>query len=92
MGDQTKGQSEEEIPYRVTNVELARIVREQVAKNKRMEVEIENLKKDQARKEVGSNSDEEEEEEEKGENPVVLVDQRQFIESLKRVGGRDTKV
>lgn len=41
----------------MVNMELAKIVREQAVKNKKMEEEIEKLKREQVSKEVASASD-----------------------------------
>lgn len=88
MEDATE--NSEEIPTRpMINMELAKIVREQAAKNKNTEEEIERLKKGQADKGVTSALDGEGEEEE--ERLLLPADQRQFVKALNRVGRRDNR-
>ncbi|XP_059067896.1 uncharacterized protein LOC131858615 [Cryptomeria japonica] len=93
MGDR---EEEEEVPLRVTNIELAKIVREQAAKNKKMEAEIEKLKREKSKKkqsEVISDSDEEDQEEERSmEEPSRGMSERQFIDALGKLSRKDTKV
>lgn len=50
---------DEEIPLRFTNIELSKIVKEQAARNKKMEAEIEKLKNAQPSKVHDEDSDSE---------------------------------
>jgi len=94
MGDR---EEEEEVPSRVTNAKLAKIVREQAAKNKRMEVEIEKLKKDKDKKKKSEfilDSDEEDQDEEEEvpmEEPQGGMLERQFLDALGKLSRKDTK-
>ena len=82
-------QEVEEIPTRITNIELAKIVREQNVANKalnrrlqELEKKLEDKHKEEFEKEEGS----EEEEDDTSQN--IPKDQRPFIDALKSMARR----
>lgn len=90
---ENEGNDGDEFPQNITNKELAKILKEHLAKSKKMEMELERLKQ----RYEGRREEEECEEEEEEilvswlERLNIPADQRHFLEALERVGRKDSK-
>lgn len=80
----------EEIPTRVKNSELAKMVREKKAAKKALTKRLQELDKklDEKDKEDGSQDEGGSEEEEDGSEQHIPINQRPFIDALKSMGRR----